>query len=177
MTAPVLVAYATQYGSTREVAEAVAAELREGGLAVEVRPTREVRTVEGYRTVVLGAPFYIGRWHGDAQRFLSQHREALTQRTVAVFALGPIGTDEQEMLESRKQLDGELERNPWLTPITVKMFGGKYDPSKLSFCHRLLGTLPASPLHGLPESDVRDWEAIRAWARDLARRLGSALSL
>jgi menaquinone-dependent protoporphyrinogen oxidase len=56
------------------------------------------------------------------------------------------------------------------------MFGGKYDPSKLSFFHRLLTALPASPLHGLPASDLRDWTAIRAWANDLAAKLQPALS-
>lgn len=171
MTASVLVAYATRYGSTREVAETVAATLRERGLEVDIQPMREVRTLEGYRAVVLGAPFYMGRWHKDAQRFPLEYREALTQRLVAVFALGPLSTDEQEILESRSQLDEELEKYPWLTPVALEMFGGKYDPSKLSLSHRLLTVLPASPFHGVPASDLRDWTAIRAWASDLAQKL------
>jgi menaquinone-dependent protoporphyrinogen IX oxidase len=36
--APVLVAYATRYGSMQEVAEAVAATLSEGGLEVDFQP-------------------------------------------------------------------------------------------------------------------------------------------
>jgi menaquinone-dependent protoporphyrinogen oxidase len=55
------------------------------------------------------------------------------------------------------------------------MFGGKYDPSKLSFPHRLLTALPASPLHEMMASDLRDWAAIRAWASDLAQKLQHAL--
>lgn len=152
MTTSVLVAHATRYGSTQEVAEAIAATLRERGLEVDIRPMREVRTLEGYGAVVVGAPFYVGRWHRDAQRFLSEHREALTERPVAVFALGPLGAE--EMPESREQLDEELEKHPWLAPVALVMFGGKYDPSKLSFSHRLLTALPASPLHGLPASDL-----------------------
>jgi menaquinone-dependent protoporphyrinogen oxidase len=132
MTAPVLVAYATRYGSTQEVAETVAATLREGGIEVDVHPMQEVRTLEGYGAVVLGAPLYMGRWHKDAQGFLSQHREALTERPVAVFALGPLSTDEQEVRESRNALDEELEKYSWLTPVTVEMFGGRYDPSELA---------------------------------------------
>src|SRR3712207_8851025 len=104
MSAPVLVVYATRYGSTQEVAEAVATMLRVRGLEVDIQPMQEVRTLEGYRAVVMGAPLYIGRWHKDAQRFLLEHREALMNRPVAIFALGPLGTDEQEIREARNEI-------------------------------------------------------------------------
>src|SRR5437764_8065225 len=114
MSASVLVAYATRYGSTQEVAEAVAATLRERGLEVESQPMREVRTLERYRAIVLGAPLYMFHWHKDALHFLARHREALTQRPVAVFALGPIHAEEKEFQEGCQQLDKELAKFPWL---------------------------------------------------------------
>ena len=86
MSTLVLVGYATRYGSTQGVAEAVAATLHECGLEVDIRPMREVRTLAGYSAVVLGAPLFMLRWHKDALDFLSQHREALTERRVAGFA-------------------------------------------------------------------------------------------
>lgn len=175
MSASILVTYATRYGSTQEVAEAVAATLRESGLEVDVQPMRNVRTLEGYGQVVLGAPVYIGAWHKDAHRFLSRHQPALAKRSVAIFALGPMSTDEQEMQGSRAQLDAELAKYPWLTPVAVEMFVGKYDPAKLRFPDSLIASLPASPLHNIPASDLRDWAAIRAWASNLAATLQLAL--
>ena len=62
---------------------------------------------------------------------------------------------------------------PWLTPVAREMFGGKYEPARLRFSDRLIAKLPASPLHEMPASDVRDWTAIRAWAGDLAQQLRS----
>jgi menaquinone-dependent protoporphyrinogen oxidase len=59
MSALVLVGYATRYGSTQQVAEAIAATLRECGLAVDNQPMREVRTLKGYGAVVLGAPLFV----------------------------------------------------------------------------------------------------------------------
>ena len=171
MSTSVLVAYATRYDSTQEVAEAVAATLRERGLEVDIQPMRKVRTLEGYRAVVLGAALYIGRWHKDARRFLSRHREALTERPVAIFALGPLHTDEKEWQGSRAQLDQELAQFPWLTPVALELFGGKFDPAKLHFPWSFL---PA--LKNMPASDVRDWTAIRAWASKLAAKLQPALS-
>ncbi|MBN1450573.1 MAG: hypothetical protein JW963_06115 [Anaerolineales bacterium] len=162
MSPLVLVGYATRYGSTREVAEAVAATLREGGFEVDIRPVREVHTLAGYSAVVLGAPLFMFRWHRDALRFLSRHRKVLTERPVAVFALGPTHDpyDEQEWRDSRAQLDQELVKFPWFTPVALEIFGGKYDPVKLRF--------PINALAGkVPASDLRDWPSIRAWAAGL----------
>src|SRR5947209_28996 len=90
MSALVLVGYATRYGSTQEVAEAVAATLRACGLAVDLQPMRDVRTLAGYSAVVGGAPLIMFHWHKDARRFLARYRAALMERPVAVFALGPV---------------------------------------------------------------------------------------
>jgi menaquinone-dependent protoporphyrinogen oxidase len=167
MSASILVAYATQYGSTQEVAEAVAETLRESGFAVDTPPAKEVHAVTEYSAVVLGAPLMKGRFHKDAERFLSQHRDALAQRPVAIFALGPVHDphDEEEWKGSREQLDEELARYAWLTPAAVELFGGKFDPATLPFpLNRLAGKEPAS--------DIRDWTAIRAWAAGLKPILG-----
>jgi menaquinone-dependent protoporphyrinogen oxidase len=166
MPTTVLVGYATRYGSTREVAEAVAATLRERGLEVDVRPLREVRKVDEYCAVVVGAALYMYRWHKDARRFLSRYHKALVERPVAVFALGPTHDphDEEEWRDSRAQLDRALAKYPWLTPAALELFGGKYDPSRLGFPLKLFAGKE-------PASDIRDWTAIRAWADDLAAKL------
>lgn len=175
MSASILVTYATRYGSTQEVAEAIAEKLRQTGLVVDIQPTQEVRNLGSYSAVVLGAPLYIGKWHKDAHQFLSTYFNTLTQRPIAIFALGPISRNENEMQGSREQLKQELGRYPWLKPVSVEMFVGKYDPKKLSFLHSVLTTLPASPLHNLAASDQRDWEAIRAWAGSIAAKFQSAV--
>lgn len=162
MSDPILVAYATRSGSTQEVAESIAGLLRERGLTVDIRPVRQVRTIDSYRAVVLGAPLYLFRWHKDARRFLLRHQQALTQRPVAIFALGPLHNEEKEYQEAREQLDKELAMFPWLNPQAIAIFGGKFDPQKLTFPYNLL---PA--LKRMPASDVRDWPTISAWANDL----------
>ncbi len=153
------------------MAEAVAATLRERGLAVDIQPMREVLTLDQYRAVVLGAPLYMFHWHKDALHFLAQHREALTQRPVAIFVLGPFHADGKEFQEVREQLEKELAKFPWLIPAAIAIFGGKFDPQKLTFPYNLV---PA--LKNMPASDVRDWTAIRAWASNLATQLRPAVS-
>ena len=166
MSTSILVGYATRSGSTQEVAEAIAATLREGGLAVVCQPIRELRTLEGYDAIVLGAPLYMFRWHKDAKNFLSCHRQALLARPAAVFALGPFHEDAKEFQDARGQLDKELLKFPWFAPVAIEIFGGKFDPATLRFPMNLI---PA--LKQMPASDIRDWPAIRAWAHGLAAQL------
>jgi len=127
---------------------------------------RKVRTLARYGAAVLGTPLYMFRLHKDAQRFLARHREALTERPAAIFALGPIHDDEKEWQGARQQLDQELAKFPWMTPVAREIFGGKFDPANLRFPWNLL---PA--VKRLPASDIRDWAAIRAWASNLATKL------
>jgi menaquinone-dependent protoporphyrinogen oxidase len=130
-----------------------------------------VQSLAPYGAVLLGAPLFMFRWHKEALRFLSQHRKDLTVRPVAVFALGPTHEphDEQEWQDSRTQLGKELARYLWFKPVALQMFGGRYDPTKLRF--------PVNVLAGdVPASDLRDWEAIRAWATGLTPLLAPGQS-
>ncbi len=165
MEIKVLVAYASTHGSTQEVAEAVTAELSERGLTVDLQPIRNVRTLDGYSAVVLGAPLYMVHWHKDARHFLSRYQKVLTNGLpLAIFAGGPIGAgDEKEWQDVRGQLDRELAKFPWLKPVAVQIVGGRFDPTKLHLPYSLI---PA--LRQMPARDLRDWTAIRSWASHLA---------
>ena len=160
MSLPILVTYASSYGSTQEVAEVLAETLRAQGAEVDLRPVREVRALDGYRAVVLGAPLYMFHWHKDAHRFLARFQRALVNGLpIAVFAGGPIEDSPGQWQDRRRDFDQELAKSPWLTPVSVQLIGGKFDPAKLRFPYSLL---PA--LRKMPASDLRDWAAIRAWA-------------
>ena len=167
MADAILIAYATRYGSTQEVAEKIAATLREGGLTVDVQPAKQVQTLDGYRAVVVGAPLYMSDWLKDARDFLSRHRAPLTTLPVAVFALGPTEAKEKDWTETRKQFDKMLSKFPWLTPVAAELFGGKFDPARLTFPYNLIPGLKRMPV-----SDIRDWAAIGAWANGLTEKLG-----
>jgi menaquinone-dependent protoporphyrinogen oxidase len=171
MTTSILVTYATRYGSTQEVAEFVAAALRGHMFDVVVAPMRDIESLEEFEAVVMGVPLYIGRWANDAKRFLLRFQVELMQLPVACFTLGPTDKNEKSWEEVRTQLEQELARYPWLSPLSCELFGGRFDPAALRFPDSLLALLPASPLHNMPASDVRDWTQIRAWADKLVAQL------
>jgi menaquinone-dependent protoporphyrinogen oxidase len=169
MSGQVMVAYATRYGSTREVAERVGARLRERGVDADVKAVRDVRSLEGVGHVVFGAPLYIGSMLKDAGAFLERHRRALEEMPVSVFLLGPLHANELD--EAREQVASALGKVGWLKPVSTELFVGKYDPKALRGCDKLIPLLPVSPLKGAPASDDRDWRAIDAWADGLAEGL------
>jgi menaquinone-dependent protoporphyrinogen oxidase len=166
----VLVAYGTRYGSTREVAEAVAATFTEQGIDTDVRQAREVRSLDSYEAVVLGTPLYMGALHKDVRALLEKNRAALERTLFALFALGPIKADDG-VDGSREQLFAALAKLPVPTPASTAVFVGAYDPARLGFKDKMIAALPASPLHGEPAHDDRDWDVIRAWASGVSGRL------
>ena len=157
----VLVAYATVYGSTQGVAEAIAETFRTQELEADVLPAGDVRSLDGYSAVVLGTAMYFFLLRPEAKRFLARNRAAIAGGVpIALFALGPFTTKPEELEAARKPVDKLLESSSWLKPVSVRIFGGQHQPEKLRFPHTMMRTTPAS--------DARDWDDIRAWALELA---------
>jgi menaquinone-dependent protoporphyrinogen oxidase len=166
MSPKILVAYATVYGSTEEVAQAIAEDLRQAGAEVELQAAAKVASLEGYQAVVLGAPLYMFRWHKAALRFLTHFHGALAGLPIAIFALGPFHNKPDELQGAQEQLDKALLKFPWLAPAAKEVFVGKFDPALLRFPYNLIG-----PLKQMPASDERDWGTIHAWVAGLGQLL------
>jgi menaquinone-dependent protoporphyrinogen oxidase len=160
MTKPLLVAYATKHESTHEVAKAIADRLQVLGHPAELRAARDVESLSQYGGVVLGGALYMGRWHRDARRFLARHREELAALPLAVYAMGPLALEVDDIAASRRQLDRALAAEHDLEPVSVAIFGGVIDPAKLRF-----------PFTHMEETDARDWDAIRYWTDEVATSL------
>ena len=84
-----LLVYATRHGSTREVADAVAAELGGHFADVDVREAAEAPPPAGYDAVVVGGPMIMG-WHRAAERYVKRHRTALAGVPFAALRHGGV---------------------------------------------------------------------------------------
>lgn len=87
----VLVVYASKYGSTAEIAEAIARRIKDLGIDVDVKTALEVERLNGYQGVVLGSAVYAGQWRKEAASFLEDQQEELSTRKVWLFSSGPTG--------------------------------------------------------------------------------------
>lgn len=161
MTRRILVAYASRHGATAEVAQAIAAVLRDGGAEADALPASDVADLTPYDAVVLGSPLYSSEWLPDAREFVSAHRAALGELPTACFVLAIRLHDGSEAI--REAIAGYLtSERVIMRPVAVGYFAGALDLGKLSAITRL-----QVQTKNLPEGDFRDWDAIRAWAASL----------
>jgi menaquinone-dependent protoporphyrinogen oxidase len=161
-TQRVLVAYGTKNGSTAEIAEWIADELRGQLIEADVLPAADIHDIGPYDAVVLGAGLYVGRWQRDAVRFARRHRKALTRRPVWLFSSGPLDPSATER---------DLPAAPAVARIATRLgprghatFGGR-------LAEGAQGLIARQILKQGEGGDFRDREQIRTWAHGVAAGL------
>jgi menaquinone-dependent protoporphyrinogen oxidase len=192
----ILVAYATMAGSTAEVAQAVGEEIRKSGAVVDILPVSEIKDLDEYDGVVVGAPMIMG-WHRSALGFVKKHRQAFQRIPLAVFitAMSLTQTGETSVDGLPVYLDEKLARPPikegslnfrenyarlsnYLQPIlraahpanpaSIGIFGGRLEYGRLKWWAVLFVMLVIQA----PAGERRNWEAVRAWAAGIPEAFG-----
>ena len=161
----ILVAYASQAGSTAGVAEAISQQLAAAGAPVDLRQVKDVASLDGYRAVVIGSAIHGGAWMPEAVDFVKKNQGQLTQLPTAFFlvCMMAVKTDEQ----NRNFVAGYLEPVRQLVqPVAEGRFTGALFPRQYSFFEGLGLRIFLSAVK-LKEGDYRDWDAIRGWAGKL----------
>jgi len=171
MNNKILVTYASRFGFTAGVAEAIGKALAESGAQVDVLPMREVKELSSYQAVVAGSAINAGAWLPEAMQFMQTHRAELNQKPFAAFLVC--------MTLAMRNADQYHDHvADWLAPVralvqptTEGLFAGGLDIGKIpSFSDRLKFRL--SVLFGVwKEGDHHDWNAIRIWAEGLRQLL------
>ena len=158
-----LVTYASKYGSTGGVADAIGKELCSKEVAADVLLIKNVSNISSYQAVVIGSAIYMGKWMSEAVDFLKNNRDILRQVPVAYFlvCMTLSRPTEKNRAEVLSYMDPILKAVPEIKPVGIGTFAGAMDYSNLSWLNKKI-----LKSKGTPEGDFRDWSAIRAWARD-----------
>jgi menaquinone-dependent protoporphyrinogen oxidase len=167
----VLLAYGSKCGSTGEVAQAIAEELIAAGLAVDVLPVQQIKSVEGYQAIIIGSAVRMGKLLPKITSFAEKFSHEIAQLKTAYFSAG-LGMKE-DTPENRAEAEGYLQPLCLIKePISKGLFAGKMDHSKLELGFRLIFSKDEDNL--LPEGDYRDWEKIRGWGQEVAKAITEA---
>ena len=165
LMAKILVAYASKQGSTAEIAQAIAQELQAAGHAADAADVAGVVSPAGYAGIVIGGPMYMGHIDPRVGKFMKRHAGELAKLPVAGFVvcLAAVSKDPEGMAWAEKALHKALAP---VQPVAETIFAGKLEPEKLPWFQRWIIRRVNSPV-----GDFRDWDAIRAWAREVAGKM------
>ena len=186
----ILVTYATNSGSTAEVARVIGEELQKTRAQVEVLPVEKASSLEAYDALVVGAPMILG-WHRSALKFLQENRTSLAGKPLAVFitcmsltktgetSIQGVPVTVDENLPKLPQMEGHLtfkehysQVSNYLRPIlhacprppvSAGIFGGQLNFSNMKWWGMIFVVLILQAQAG----DKRNWSAIRTWANGL----------
>ena len=173
----VLVAHASEHGSTREIAERIAARLGEQGVAAQARPVADVTVLTGYDAFVVGSAIHGGDWLPAGAAFLDSNRAGLAGHPVWLFSVSTIG----EQSSAFPPRVARWMRNMMKVPRAVTTVQGEIGPRDH---HAFAGVI--LPGHwglsgrvfltgfGGRFGDHRNWQEIDAWAMSIAGELRSS---
>ena len=170
----VLVAYATDHGSTRGVADRIADRLQQRGADAETRAVTDVLEISRYEAVVLGSAIHGGKWLPAARQFADRNAAPLRERPVWLFSVSTLG-DEESMFPPRaanrlrawrKETPEVAEMRRLLHPREHRNFAGAIARSHWPATGRAFFRAT-----GGRYGDHRNWPAIDAWADLIAAQL------
>ena len=181
-----LITYTTNAGSTKEVAERIAAHIDPGRGTVETIPADQVEDLSAYEGVVVGGPMILG-WHRRVRRFYRKHRRELRNIPHHLFMTamrvtdsgdpGVVTIDPGIVVRPQDQKKMSLKERlttaeHYIEPIageagggllSIGIFGGKLDYTKLKLFQMLFVMLVVGEAPG----EKRNWKLIEEWAGNL----------
>ena len=165
----ILVTYATRFGATEQVAEAIAETLQDKGQQVDLLPIEAITTLEEYQAVFLGSAVNYGAWLPHAVKFVKAKQEAFKDIQIALFTvhITNLGRDESS---KRNRRTFSKEVRDLLHPIDEAFFAGKFDRRAAR------ELMPKWAAWLVPTIDFRKWDLIRDWALQVLEKLETDLN-
>jgi menaquinone-dependent protoporphyrinogen oxidase len=162
----ILLAYASKYGSTKEIAERIGRILEQQGFGVDVKEAETVTSLGPYQGVIIGSALYFDTWLPSASELLESFQEELARKPVWLFSSGITGEgDFSKMIEWNfpETLSPLLKT---IKPKGVALFGGRIHANTLELDDWLV-----NPGVRVRSGDYRNWTDIEAWAKTIAATL------
>lgn len=167
-----VVAYISANGQTKKIAEAVAAALKEKGMAAELVDIKKARgkiSAKDLKGVFLGGYIHAGKYPGGLFRFVAGNRQELSSIPVHFFTTCLAAKAASE--ESKKTMDGYLEsfrKATGLNPATTAFFAGalpytRYNPIVRAIM-RKISESTGGDCDTTRDFEYTDWQAVKKFA-------------
>jgi menaquinone-dependent protoporphyrinogen oxidase len=188
----VQVVFASRHGGTAGIAQRITEVLHRDGVDAVFVDAATQPDPGGFDAYVVGSGVYIGSWLREGVEYLERNQSVLATRPVWLFSSGPI-PDPTKPLDTSDLLTAALgptegpgsgghkridALSAAIRPRGHRVFLGAYDPNDppKTLQERLIRLLPAAK-NVLPAGDFREWEAIEAWAHEIATQLETPVAV
>jgi len=164
----ILIAYASEYGSTVGVAKMIGKTLCSFDVRVDVKYIEHINNIEGYEQVIIGSPIQYDTWMDEAKTFVQTYKQELSVLNVSYFftCLTLSQKSEKAIKQAQVYADDLELLCPEIKLQSIGQFAGVLNFSKFPFSFRLLARVMFKVL-GVKEGDYRDWDAIKKWSNKI----------
>lgn len=181
----ILIAYASRFGSTSEIAQEIGDILRQEDFDVDLIDLKgnsgNIPKLSDYNGVLVGSGIRMGRWTKEGLNFLKKNRNVLNQKHLGLFiSSGEAANPETYDQARKKYLDNTLQELDLLnSDVMIEAFGGVFDLSSSSnysfFEKKMLKRIAKSSAGFIVQdgkmNDFRNWQLIREWATAFGDRI------
>ncbi len=158
------IAYVTKTNTTKEIAEEIAKVARDKDWEVKVLPLSAIASLEDFDAILICAPINGMQWLPPAVEFVEKHQKALNEIPTAYYLVSYLMNSGAKMW--KKTINKSLNKvSELVQPIKIGKFDGRVEDEFGTIPRLLFGLKKDTPL------DLRDWDAIRAWASEYVQEL------
>ncbi|WP_420750505.1 flavodoxin domain-containing protein [Rhodococcus sp. O3] len=162
----VLVGYATAKGSTRGIAERIAAAFERAGHTADAKELSGIDSVDGYDVLVVGSAIHNGQWLPEAAAALDRLGPDLTGRAVWAFSVSSVGATSSLLASGVARYLRRVTPEPKAVETLQStadvrghhFFAGSIAPGDWPGLGRILFRLM-----GGRYGDARDWADVDGW--------------
>jgi menaquinone-dependent protoporphyrinogen oxidase len=191
MPKQILIAYGSRYGSTAEIARAMAETFKKEGLEPEMLDLEQIKqkqwpSLPSFDGLIIGSGIKIGRWTRQATKFLHTHADEIKTLkskglVVGVFVSCGLASTPGKHDEARQTYVKKILDDVGISGAVdiYDAFGGVYDlssSSPMGFLDKRMLSMGAKQMSKdgvtLTEgarNDLRDWDQIRAFVEHFAQ--------
>ena len=164
-----LITYSTVDGQTKEICKRISN--LSNNTFVEVLPISEVKNIDQYETIVIGASIRYGKYRKEVFKFIDNNIKHIENKDNAFFSVNVVARKEEKSSpETNPYVIKFLNNINWV-PKKIGVFAGKIDYPSYKFFDKyaikFIMWITNGPTDTSKTFEFTDWKKVEEFTRDL----------
>ena len=164
-----LITYSTVDGQTKEICKKISN--LSNNTFVEVLPISEVKNIDQYETIVIGASIRYGKYRKEVFKFIDNNIKQIENKDNAFFSVNVVARKEEKSSpETNPYVIKFLNNINWV-PKKIGVFAGKIDYPSYKFFDKyaikFIMWITNGPTDTSKTFEFTDWKKVEEFTKDL----------